>query len=196
MKLRKKLRKRQSEKGENMKLLIIGAGGHGKVVAEIARDCGFEETAFLDDFSSEAIGKTEDIEKLRDSFEYAFVGIGNNEIRKNLIERLKKADYSVPTIIHPTAYISPSAEIKYGTVVEPKAIVNANSHIGVGCIISVGAIVDHDVTVGDCAHINSGSVVKAGAKIDSFIKIEAGEIVLGYPQAVVKKIIQTVDNTV
>lgn len=170
-----------------MKLLIIGAGGHGKVIAEIANDCGFDEIAFLDDNSPYAIGKIEDIEKYKDSFDYAFVGIGNNKFRSEISERLENAGYMIPKLIHPSAYISKSAQIEDGTIVEPKAIVNANTKIGKGSIISVGAIVDHDVLVSGFCHINAGSVVKAGAEIEAFRKIEAGEVVLGYAQAVVKK---------
>lgn len=169
-----------------MKLLIIGAGGHGRVVAEVASDCGFEEIAFLDDNSPDAIGKIDDLEKFTGTYEYAFVGIGNNRFRGDLIERLEKAGYKVPVLIHPTAYVSRTAQIGKGTVVEPKAIVNANTVVGNGCIIQVGGIVDHDVVLGDCVHVNAGSIVKGGAKVEAYVKLEAGQVVLGYQQAVVQ----------
>lgn len=60
-----------------MNLLLIGAGGHGKVVAEIAEDCGYEKIDFLDSNSPESIGKISDLEKFTNQYEYAFVGIGN-----------------------------------------------------------------------------------------------------------------------
>lgn len=162
------------------RLLIIGAGGHGKVVAEIAEDLGYEEIAFLDDKNSKAIGKTFEFEKFKDKYNEAFVGIGNNKLRSKLIQGLQKCGYTVPALIHPSAFVSQSAIIGAGTVVEPKAIVNANSYIAEGVIISIGAIIDHNAEVGKYAHINSGAIVKAGGKVGHFKKLESGEIVLGY----------------
>ena len=169
------------------KLLILGAGGHGQVVAEVAEACGYTEIAFLDDNSDQAIGKISDIDQFAGSFADAFVGIGNNKFRSELIEKLKKYGFGVPVLIHPTAYVSKTARIEEGTVVEPNDIVNTHSVIGAGSIISIGSIVDHDVIVGRCCHVNSGAIIKAGAKIDNFQKLEAGEVVLGYETAVVKK---------
>lgn len=167
-------------------LLIIGAGGHGKVVAEIAMAVGYQKIAFLDDNAPEAIGKIRDIEKWMDYTE-GFCGIGNNYVRKEINTKLMEAGYRIPVLIHPTAYISESAIIGAGTVVEPKAIINTNSVIGCGSIVSVGAIVDHNVNIGEYAHINTGSIVKAGGKIEEFEKLEAGEVRLGYKSAIVKK---------
>lgn len=169
-------------------LLIIGAGGHGKVVAEVARDIGYEKIDFLDDNNPEAIGRISDIEKLSDQYSDAFVAIGNNKLRGELLQKLKECGYVIPTLIHPTAYVSRTATLGSGTVVEPKAIVNAGSHVGEGSIVSVGSIVDHDVNVGACCHINAGAIVKAGANVDAFRKLEAGEVVLGYESAVVKPV--------
>lgn len=170
----------------NKNLLIIGAGGHGKVVSEIAEDLGYH-TAFLDDSSADAIGTISDMEKFLSRYEYAFVGIGNNHFRGELTKRLEDCGYIVPVLLHPTAYVSRTAVIEKGTVVEPKAIVNANTHIGVSCIVSVGAIVDHDVSIGNCVHVNAGAIVKAGADIEAYRKLEAGEVVLGYGSARVNK---------
>lgn len=170
------------------KLLIVGAGGHGKVVKEVAEALETYETiAFVDDSSQESIGGIADLEALHQTYDSAFVGIGNNAFRKEIIEKLVQIGYTIPTLVHPTAYISKSCDIAYGTVVEPKAIVNANTKIGVGCIISVGAIIDHDVEIQDYVHANAGSIVKAGGKVEALRKLEAGEVVLGYASAVVKK---------
>lgn len=112
-----------------MNLLLIGAGGHGKVVAEIAEDCGYEKIDFLDDNSPESIGKISDLEKFTNQYEYAFVGIGNNRFRGELIDKLESVGYRVPVLIHPTAYISRTAKIEKGTVVEPNAIVKAGATV-------------------------------------------------------------------
>jgi len=168
------------------KLLILGAGGHGKVIAEIAMDIGYEYIAFLDDNATEAIGKISELNQFKSQYEEAFVGVGSNKLRYAMLSELRHHGYIVPTLIHPSAYVSRTASVGSGTVIEPKAIVNANSHIGMGGIISIGAIVDHDVEVGECCHINTGAVVKAGGKIEDFRKLEAGEIVLGYDGAIVR----------
>ena len=166
-------------------LLIIGAGGHGKVVAEIAENIGYEKIAFLDDNNPEAIGKISEIEKFKGQYSDAFVGIGNNKLRSKLIQKLQDCGYTVPILVHPSAYVSRTATVGVGTVVEPKAIVNVNAHIGAGCIISVGSIVDHDVKIGACCHINAGAIVKAGGKIEPFGKLEAGEVVFGHKETIV-----------
>lgn len=165
------------------KLLIIGAGGHGKVVAEVAADLEYEVIDFVDDQSTETVGKITDLERLAGQYKEAFVGIRDNRLRGELVGRLRHCGYVIPVLIHPTAYISRTAAIGQGTVVEPKAIVNANTTIGQGSIISVGAIVDHDVKVGEYCHVNAGAIVKAGATIESFRKLEAGEVVMGYENA-------------
>lgn len=165
-----------------MNILLIGNGGHGKVVEEVSKDCGYEKIAFLDDNSVEAIGKIEELEKFVDEFEYAFVAIGNNKLCGELMHRLEEAGYKVPVLIHSSAYVSSMAKIGKGTVIEPKAIINANTVIERGCIISVGSIIDHDVKIGECCHINSGAIVKAGAEVNSYIKVEAGKVIIGKQQ--------------
>ena len=158
------------------KLLILGAGGHGRVVREIALSLNYEKVDFLDDSSGEALGKIEDLEKLGSKYSDVFCGIGNNTIRKALLEKVENLGFSIPILIHPTAYISPSAMIEKGTVVEPKAIVNTNSIVKKGCIISVGAIVDHDVIIEDYTHINAGAICKAGSHIRDEYRLDAGKV--------------------
>lgn len=161
-------------------LLIIGAGGHGRVVAEVAAACGYENISFLDDNSPEAIGKINDMVSFIGQFTNAFVGIGNNQFRNEMLMKLIKLGYHIPVLIHPTAYVSKSASVSKGTIVEPLAIINANSIVERGCIISVGAIVDHDVVLEECVHVNVGAVVKSGAHVRTNHKVEAGEIIQGY----------------
>ena len=172
------------------RLLVLGAGGHGKVVREVALSLLdidgkslYEAVDFLDDNSVDAIGKIVALGKNKDKYSDVFCGIGNNNVRKQLLDQAKELGYSIPVLIHPTAYISPSAVIEAGTMVEPKAIVNTNTVVHRGCIISVGAIVDHDVIVNEFVHVNAGAIVKAGASVESGRKLEAGEVVLGYGAA-------------
>lgn len=164
----------------NKSLLIIGAGGHGKVVKEIAEALGYTKIAFLDDNSTEAIGRIADSKDFVDEYQEAFVGIGNNKFRGELLARLEQEGFTIPVFIHPTAYVSKSAVIGKGTVVEPMAIVNANSKIGIGCIVSVGSIVDHDAVLEDCVHVNAGAICKAGSFVVKETRIDAGQIVQGF----------------
>ena len=157
-------------------LLIIGAGGHGTVVKEVAKACGFDKIEFLDDTLPQALGKISDIDKYKE-YENVFISIGNNELRKKLYDMARKVGYKLPTLIHPEAYVSESAKIGEGTIIEPKAIINSNATVGEGCIISVGAIVDHDAEIGDYAHVNAGAVVKTASCVEKFRRLEVGEIV-------------------
>ena len=163
-----------------MNLLIVGAGGHGQVVSEIAIDLGYDRIEFLDDNYQDAIGRISDIDKHADDFEFAFVAIGNNVIRNALIEKIYQCGYTIPTLIHPTAYVGKSATIGKGTVVAPMATINANTTVGIGCIISAAAVIDHNAVIGDCVHIDAGAIVKSGGAVAALTKIDAGQIVSGY----------------
>lgn len=162
-------------------LLILGAGGHGQVVKEIAEACGYDTVAFLDDKAPDAIGKLNEAPYLAPNYDGVIIAIGNNKLRLEITSKLERWEgINIVTLIHPTAYISPSAVIGTGTVIEPRAVVNARSKIGSGCIISVGAIVDHDCGIGHCSHINAGAICMAGSKVEKLTKVNAGEIIKGY----------------
>ena len=166
-----------------MKLLIIGAGGHGRVVKETAqaqRDYQFEPIAFVDDRSTNAVGTTADLKDLRKEYDAAIAAIGSNHVRASLQKKLKELGYHIPTLIHPTAYVSPSAKIQEGTVVEPMAVINANVCIGEGCIISVGSIIDHDAVIEEYCHVNAGAIVMSMAHLDAFEKIDAGRVLANH----------------
>lgn len=165
-------------------LLIVGAGGHGKVVSEVAEATGeYDKIDFIDDVCPNAVGKIADLERFYKIYDSAFVGIGSNHMRSELIQRLAAIGYKLPVLIHPSAYISKSCKIAPATLVEPKAIINANAVIGIGCIVSVGAIVDHDAVLEDYVHVNSGAIVKARGKVAKETKLEAGQVVMGYGTA-------------
>ena len=77
------------------KLLIIGAGGHGQVVSEVAEDCGYTDIAFIDDNSEKAIGRISDLENFKEEYADAFIGIGNNKLREQLSEKIKEIGFSI-----------------------------------------------------------------------------------------------------
>lgn len=164
----------------NNNLLILGAGGHGKVVKETAEamNC-FDKIDFLDDHSKNAIGRCDDYPKYKSHYKYAFVALGNNELRMKWLSELSGFGYEIPTLIHPTAYVSPSSVINEGTSILPKSVINSNAVLGKGCIISIGALVDHDSQLCDGVHINTGAIIKAGCNVHSLKKIDAGEVYSG-----------------
>ena len=114
------------------------------------------------------------------NYHNAFCAIGNNTVRAKVLDRLVDIGYIIPSLIHPTAYVSEYAQIESGVVIEPGAIVNTGAHLHRGAIVSVGAVIDHDTEVGMCSHINAGAIVKAGGHVDDYTRIDAGCVVSGY----------------
>ncbi len=142
-----------------MNLLILGAGQYGAVVKELAiATRQFEMIDFLDDNKECAVGKFNEYKKFIGCYSHAIVAIGNPDIRLNLLESLN-GHFKIATLIHPTAYVSPSAVIGSGCVIEPMAVVHTNARLGMGVLISSGAIVNHGCMVGDGCHIDAGAVV-------------------------------------
>ncbi len=161
-----------------MKLIILGAGGYGQTVADVAEQSGeYEEIHFLDDNSKadNVIGKCGNFVQYKDSLIYP--AFGNNKMRLEWIERLLNENYRVPTIIHPAAYISPKSKIEDGCVILPNAVINTNCVIKKGCIINCGAIIDHGCIIEECVHVCLGAIVKAENRIEKCSKIEAGNVV-------------------
>lgn len=164
----------------NKTLLILGAGGHGRVAAEIAESLGYT-ISFLDDKPGEGvIGSISELEKFGSGFDACFIGIGNNAMRYKLQNRVVELGMTVVTLISPRAYVSSSVKVGCGTVIEPGAIVNANVTIGCGCIVSVGGIIDHDSVLEDFSHVNTGAICMSGAHVAAEQKVEAGKIVHGF----------------
>ena len=138
-----------------MRLVIIGAGGHGRVVDDIARQTGrYQQVFFLDDNAQgeTVIGKCADYIKFIDSETEMYPAFGNNEGRIEWENKLAKAGISLAKIIHPLAYVSPEAEISDGCVIMPYAIVNTGTKIKKACIVNIGAIVDHDCILEEGCH--------------------------------------------
>lgn len=155
-------------------LLIFGAGGYGRVAMEIAQATGdFDRIAFLDDKKTGTLGALSEYATLRQEFDCAFVAIGDPKLRLYWLNEAEQAGYELPVLVHPTAWISPSAYIGPGSAVEPMAVVNAAAQIGRGTLLCAGCVVNHDATISsgcqiDCnAVIASGAVVQEGAKVRS-----------------------------
>mgnify|MGYP001226903223 CR=1 FL=1 len=165
------------------KLLIIGASGHGKVVADIALKMkNWESIAFIDDNSSvkalmglEVVGNSEDIPKYISDYQF-FVAVGNNATRQRIYENIKKHGGHIPVLIHPEATIGKDVHLGSGTVVMAGAIINSGTTIGKGCIINTGATVDHDNELGDFVHISPGVNLAGTVKVGHYTWFGVGSV--------------------
>lgn len=158
----------------NKKLIILGSGGYGRTVYDIAEQLDYSITV-LDD-ADEEHPLTSFSLYIDDDAEF-IPAFGNNEFRLQWMERIEETGGKLATLIHPTAYVSPKAQISDGCVILPGAIVNTGSRVGKGCIINLGATIDHDVIVEDGVHLCVRCIVKGENRILRCEKIEAGKIV-------------------
>ncbi|MGN0984557.1 MAG: hypothetical protein ACI4OI_06915 [Gemmiger sp.] len=160
--------------------LMLGKGGFGTQLAELLVATGrCDEVLFLDDNAPDRAGALRDFSRpaLRERCSLAFVGLGNNALRVQLLQELAEAGYTIPVFVHPAAVVSPSAVLGPGTVVLPFAYVGAGVRTGMGCILNAGSIVDHNASLGDGVHAAPGAIIKAGASVPACTKIDSGEII-------------------
>lgn len=161
------------------KLAIIGASGHGKVVANIARKNGYSEIVFFDD--DESIHECGGYPVIGNSSKAGWidadiiVGIGSAGIRKRIQESVPEG--KLVTLIHPDAVIAEDVAIGTGTVVMAGAVINPGVRIGKGCIINTCSSVDHDCEVGDYVHIAVGSHLCGTVSVGDGTWIGAGATV-------------------
>ena len=155
------------------RLAILGASGHGKVVADIAECCGWHEVIFFDDVWPGVThnghwnveGNSQTLVARLDDFTGVIVAIGNNGIRAEKLRWLSEMSAPVVTLIHPSAVISQYAELGVGTVVMPGVVVNVSFKVGEGVILNTGGSIDHDCRIGDCSHISPGARLAGGVHI-------------------------------
>lgn len=169
-------------------LLILGAGGYGRMLAEAAQAAGqFARIAFLDDAAPQAEGRCADFKQFMPQYAYMMPAFGDNALREKWLDALLNAGVRVPNIIHPCAYISPSAQLGRGVAVLPHATVQGGAQIADGVIVNVNAVADHDCVIGRCAHLAPSAVVKAGACVPPLTKIESGSVAHRAPQPISKE---------
>lgn len=162
-----------------MRLIILGAGGFGRTVADIAGQLGrYESIRHLDDHPAEGVvGTLAEFQRFIDGETEMIPAFGNNGFRLEWCRRIKDAGGKLATVVHPDAYVSPTAAIGEGTVVLPKAVVNTACRVGMGCIVNLGALIDHGCTIGDGCHICLGAIVKADNNLPEGLKVEAGQVI-------------------
>lgn len=183
------------------RLIIIGASGHGRVVADIALLNKYKEIVFLDD--DENIKECAGWPVVGNSFEApegdVFVAVGNSKIRKMIMKRYE--DRVQPILIHPKAVVAKDVKIGSGTVVMAGAVINPGVRIGRGCIVNTSSSIDHDCEIEDFCHVSVGAHlcgtvsvgestwIGAGATVSNNISI-CGGCMLGAGAVVIKDIDQ------
>ncbi len=174
----------------------IGAGGHSAVMIEAIRLAAEFEVVALVDHDPSLIGAdvlgvkvVGDDGKLKEllagGLRHAFLGVGSvgrMEDRGRLIKRILDLGFELITVVHPSAYISPSAVLGRGVSVLAKAVVNARSAVGDHSIVNTGALVEHDCVVGSNVHVASGAVVCGGVKVGADSLVGAGSVIRQYLQ--------------
>jgi UDP-N-acetylbacillosamine N-acetyltransferase len=162
------------------KLLILGAGGYGKTIADVAAQLDmYDQIRFLDDqrTGENILGSCGQFLQFCDENTHVYPAFGGGSIRMKWLKTLMEAGVTVPTLVHPRAYVSPTAKLGIGTMVLPMAVVNTGVSVGNGCIINIGTLIDHDTVVEDGVHLAPGAIVKAENRIPSGMKIGSGEII-------------------
>lgn len=161
-------------------MYLFGASGHGKVIKEIVEACGGKVTAYVDDNKQVNAFAGLPVLHAADGLSPMIVCIGVCRIRKMIVERLKTSSTPVSfgTAIHPSAVVSPSAQIGEGTVVMAGAVINADAKIGKHCIVNTGATVDHDCAIEDYCHIAPGAHISGGTHIGEGTWIGVGSSVI------------------
>lgn len=187
-------------------LLVFGAGGHGKVVADVAQCVGFEVVGFIDDAAGHRgrriwdlqVMSLEDAVSLQERWPGVCVGlgVGDNAARERCAARAEEADFPIATLVHPRATVARKARLGQGTVVMSGASINPDAVLGAGCIINTGAVVEHDcrlgayvhlspnaalggaVVVGDRSHLGLGAVALPGVRIGADVRVGAAAAVI------------------
>ena len=185
-------------------LAILGASGHGKVVADIALASGWEKISFFDDAWPKVtqngqwavVGNTTELIQQSESFDGVIVAIGDCNIRWKKQQTLSNNKFKLVTLVHPMSFISPSSILGDGCVIMAGAVVNADVRIGDCCIVNSGAIIEHDCIieyavhiapravlsgnsfVAACSWVGVGAVIKQGCKVGKNAMVGAAAVVL------------------
>jgi sugar O-acyltransferase (sialic acid O-acetyltransferase NeuD family) len=164
-------------------LLILGAGGHGKAVAEAALLSGdWQQVLFVDDrwpsllecFGFPVVADVAGLASIVGRVQAAVVAVGNNALREQWMQAVRSVGLPLATVIHPRACVSPSAKVGEGCAIMALAMVGVDVRIGKGAVINANATVDHDASLGDFAHLGVGVQIAGGVEIGARAWLQAG----------------------
>ncbi len=165
------------------KLLIIGAGGHGRSVAEAATlQQHYRVLGFLDNGCEPGIkvlgwpvlGTVADLPLIANQAEAVIVAVGNNAVRERLVHQVLALGLPLATVVHPFSAVSPSATLAPGCAVMAGAVVGTEASLGLGSIVNAGAVVDHHAVVEDFGHLGVGAVMAGGTRLGRGAWLQAG----------------------
>ena len=169
-----------------MKLAIIGAGGHGKVIAEVALRVGYivQDIIFFDDNPNNSFPYNVLTLDSLDSFTSTsfdfIVGIGDNKIREKKFYYLKSLGFNSVSLIDPSAVVSSSATVDEGVIIMPNVTINANATIGLNVILNTSSVIEHDVKIANSVHVAPGAVCTGGVQVGTQSLIGANATILPY----------------
>jgi len=159
----------------NKTIYIYGASGHGLVVADIAKACGYSDTIFIDD----APNKFPTFEEIKNNNHTPIaLGIGDNYTRKKLFEKVMKYHFEVVSLIYPNAIIASNVSLGKGSVIMPHVVVNSYSKIGCGVILNSSSVIEHENSIGDFAHISPNASLAGNVTIGDMTHIGIGSTII------------------
>jgi UDP-N-acetylbacillosamine N-acetyltransferase len=169
-------------------IVVFGASGHGKVVADAARSQGFELRAFIDDAPERAgtsfwkvpvLGLAQFLAaRAQWPGVQVALGIGSNSARQKCHSRLREAGVPVATVVHASAVIAPTAIVGEGSVIMAGAVVNPDAAVGAGCIVNTGAVVEHDCVLGDFVHLSPNAALGGAVRIGDRTHLGLGAVAI------------------
>jgi len=176
-----------TETASKVSVVIYGANGHGKVVADILRACGTEIEGFVDDgpsidalvYGAKVMGDGKWLAEQASLRPVTVaLGVGDNFARRGIAERCAASGMHLLAAVHPSATIANSVKISPGAVIMPHAVVNADAEIGQGAIINTAAIVEHDCKVGNFAHLSPKTAIGGHVQVGELSWLGIGATVI------------------
>lgn len=154
------------------RLAVIGAGGHGIVVADIAEQTGWCVEFYDDAYPQlrrsgawEILGTSECLKAVINEYDSVFVAVGDNAVRASLMSEFEVLGCKFTSLIHPQAIVSAYARIGLGSVIMPGVVLNAYALVGKGCILNTSAVIEHECQLSDYVHISPKAALAGGVKI-------------------------------
>lgn len=170
------------------KIIIIGAGGYGRCIAEtILMNGDYQIIGFVDDSTAlnstimgyTVLGASENLARYKEVATHAVVAIGDNKIRERMFHNLESLGYTLPAIIHANASISQSAIIGRGSTIVAGAVIGPNASLGDGVVVNSGVVVDHDCYVGEFSYLGANATVTRNSTLEKCSVVLAGQLVSG-----------------